>query len=107
MEIAVQCLMGVSLAACAGLRAWLPMLVAGLLSRAGYLPLHAQAAFLSRDDTLIVLGVATIIELLGDKISALDHLLDAAGTLLRPAAGTVLASSLFTKLDPMAAVVLG
>src|SRR5439155_14039876 len=79
----------------------------GLLNRAGYLPLNEHFAFMARTDALIVFGVATVIELLGDKVIVLDHFLDAAGTVLRPAAGTVLASAVMTKMDPMAAVVLG
>lgn len=107
MGLAVQLMMGVSLAACAGLRAWLPMLVVGLLARGGYAQLHPSFSFLAREDALIVFGVATVLEFLGDKFVVVDHFLDAAGTLLRPAAGTVLASSMLSNLDPLAATVLG
>lgn len=107
MELGIQILMGVSLAACAGLRAFLPLLVVGLMARADYLELLPQLAFLERTDALIVFGVATVMEFLGDKVIAVDHALDAFGTVARPVAGTVLASSMLRGIDPLAAVALG
>lgn len=107
MSVVLQLMMGISLAACAGLRAWLPMLVVGLLAHGGYVHLNSSFEFLARNDALIIFGVATAIELVGDKIIAVDHFLDAVSTVVRPAVGTVLASSMLTKLDPLAAVVLG
>jgi hypothetical protein len=107
MAMIVQGMMGVSLAACCGLRAWMPMLIVGLLAKAGYIPLNPSFAFLMRDDALIVFGVATALELLGDKVIVIDHLLDAVGTIVRPAVGTVLASSMLTQMDPLAATALG
>lgn len=107
MEIAVQVAMGVGLAACAGLRAWFPLLVLGVLARTGHAEVGPAYRFLASDPALIVLGVATIIELLGDKVPAVDHALDHLGTVARPAAGAVLAASVLTKLDPVAALALG
>lgn len=107
MNLAVQLMMGISLAACAGLRAGLPMLTVGLLARGGYAQLHPSFAFLARDDALVIFGAATALELLGDKIIAIDHFLDAVGTIVSPPIGTVLASSMLVGLDPLAATVLG
>ena len=107
MQIAAEMMMAVSLAACVGLRAWMPLLMVGLLSHAGYLSLNAHFAFLARTDTLIVLGVATVLELLGDKVIVVDHFLDAIGTVVRPAAATILASSMLTHTDPVVATVFG
>jgi hypothetical protein len=107
MHIALQIMMGVSLAACAGLRAWLPLLCVGLLAKTGYLPLHESFGFLARTDVLVVFGVATALELIGDKIVAVDHFLDAIGIVLRPVAGTLVASSLLTGIDPAISVMIG
>jgi Domain of unknown function (DUF4126) len=106
-QIVLQIMMGAGLAASAGLRAWLPLLCAGLLARAGYLSLGESFAFLSRTDVLIVFGVATVLELLGDKIPVADHFLDLVGTVARPAAGTLLAASVATHFDPAIATLLG
>jgi hypothetical protein len=100
--------LAIALAASAGLRAWLPLLLAGFLARLGVLDLGPSFQFLSSNKALVLFGVATAIELLGDKIPAVDHALDAIGTPLRPAAGALLAASVLgTVTDPLTAVVLG
>jgi hypothetical protein len=100
--------LAIALAASAGLRAWLPLLLAGGLARLGVLDLGSSFQFLSSDKALVLFGVATAIELIGDKIPAVDHALDVIGTPLRPAAGAVLAASVLgTVADPLTSVVLG
>jgi hypothetical protein len=107
-EILPVVALAVALAACAGLRAWLPLLLAGALSRAGWLQLGESFRFLGSNKALILFGVATVIELLADKIPALDHALDAIATPLRPAAGALLAASVLGKIsDPLTALALG
>jgi hypothetical protein len=98
----------VALAASAGLRAWLPLLLAGGLARVGVLDLGESFSFLSSNKALILFGVASVIELVGDKVPAVDHALDVIGTPLRPAAGALLAASVLgTVSDPLTALVLG
>jgi hypothetical protein len=100
--------MGIGLAACAGIRAWLPLLLAGLLARAGVLELGASFRFIASNQALILFGVATVVEILGDKIPAVDHTLDALSTVLRPAAGSLLAASVLWRVpDPLTALALG
>ena len=49
-----------------------------------------------------------MIELVGDKIPAVDHALDLIGTPLRPLAGAVLAASVLgTVTDPLTSTLLG
>jgi hypothetical protein len=100
--------LAVALAASAGLRAWLPVLLAGVLARLGVLDLGPSFQFLASTQALVVFGIATVIEIAGDKIPAVDHFLDVIGTPLRPAAGALLASSVLgTVSDPLTAIVLG
>jgi hypothetical protein len=100
--------LAVALAACAGLRAWLPLLMAGGLARAGMLDLGESFRFLSSNKALALFAVATVLEILGDKVPAVDHALDALSTVLRPAAGAVLAAAVFGRIvDPLQAVALG
>jgi hypothetical protein len=106
MDTAGQLLMGVSIASCAGLRTFLPLLAVGMLGHFGGVPLNPSYAFLARPDALIVFGVAAVLELLADKIIAVDHLLDAVGTIARPLAGFVVAASLITKADPLTTTAL-
>lgn len=100
--------MGIGLAACAGIRAWLPLLLAGGLARWGVIELGQSFQFISSDRALILFGVATVIEILGDKIPAVDHALDSVSTVLRPVAGSILAASVLWQVsDPLTALTLG
>jgi len=105
----VSCLaLAIALAACTGLRAWLPLLLAGLLARLGWLDLGDSFRFLSSDPALLVFAVATVLEMAADKVPALDHTLDGLSTFLRPAAGSLLAASaLGVATDPLTALALG
>ncbi|MDQ2731484.1 MAG: DUF4126 domain-containing protein [Armatimonadota bacterium] len=105
--MATQLMIGVSLAACAGLRAWLPLLMVGLLAHFHYVTLGSSYAFLANDNALIIFGIATVVEVVADKILGLDHLMDTIGTVIRPAAGTILSSAMLTHVDPTTATVLG
>jgi len=100
--------LAIALAASAGLRAWLPLLLAGGLARAGVLDLGPTFQFLASNKALVLFAVATVIELVGDKIPAVDHALDILATPLRPAAGALLAASVLgTVSDPLTSIVLG
>lgn len=107
MSTAVQVMMGVSLSACAGLRAWLPLFAVGIMGRADLVPLNPTFAFLESTPALVVFGVATVAELLGDKVIAVDHALDAVSTVARPLAGALLVASTLSRQDPLFAVVAG
>jgi hypothetical protein len=100
--------LAIALAACAGLRTFLPLFLAGVLSRAGWLVLGPSVQFLSSNRALILFGVASLIEILADKIPAVDHALDALSTPLRAGAGALLAASaLGQHTDPLHALALG
>lgn len=100
--------LGIALAACAGLRAWLPLLLASLLARAGWLDLGPPFQFLASNKALLLFAVATVIEIVGDKVPVVDHALDVVGTPLRPAAGALLAASVMGHVsDPLTALALG
>lgn len=100
--------LAIALAACAGLRAWLPLLLAGGVARAGLLELGPTFGFVSSNRALAVFALASAIEIAGDKIPALDHTLDALSTVLRPLAGALLAASVLGRVsDPLTAWALG
>ena len=100
--------LAIALASAAGLRAWLPLLAAGGLARLGVLELGSTFRFLASDKALVIFGLATVIELVGDKIPVVDHALDLIGTPLRPVAGAVLAASVLgTVTDPLTSALLG
>ena len=104
LEIVPSLALGIGLAACAGLRAWLPLLLLGGLARWGVVDLGPSFEFVASTRALILFGVATVIEIAGDKIPAVDHTLDALSTVLRPAAGSLLAASVLWQIsDPLTA----
>ena len=102
-----QLAMGFALAACVGLRTFLPLLVAGLLARAGYVDLGPSFEWMESTPALVVFGSAVVFEILADKVPGLDHALHAVEAFVKPAAATLLAASLFTNLDPLMAMTLG
>jgi len=100
--------LGISLAACAGLRAWLPLFAVGISVRLGVVPLGDSFRFLGSNTALAIFAIATVIELLADKVPVVDHALDALSTFLKPVAGMVLAASvMWTVDDPIVALALG
>lgn len=100
--------LGVGLAAVAGIRAWLPLLAAGVMARLGVIHLGASFEFVASWPALVLFGVATIVELVGDKVPAVDHTLDVIGTVVRPGAGALLAAATMYQIDsPLVACVLG
>lgn len=107
LGIAYQLGLGISLSACTGLRAFLPILVVSLLARFHFLKIGNGFEWIGSDATIIVFAVATIIEILADKIGGLDNFLDSIGFVVKPVAATILFSSIFTDIDPFLALVLG
>jgi hypothetical protein len=97
-----------SLAAAAGLRAFLPLLIAGVLARAGVVSLGDGYQFVASTPALACFGIATALEIAGDKIPAVDHALDVGGTFVRPVAGSLLAASVMWQVNkPLWALALG
>lgn len=106
-EILIPVLMGVALAAATGLRAFLPLFVLSIAARGGLVQLSPSFDWIESTPALIALGVAVVLEILSDKIPVLDNVLDQIGGYIKPVAATILASSLFTSIDPLFAIVLG
>jgi hypothetical protein len=83
-------LTGLGLSGAAGLNAWLPAFAGALLTRLGVVELGEPFDELSRTPALVVLGVLTAADFVGDKVPAVDHVLHAVGTVIAPLSGTVL-----------------
>lgn len=100
-------LWGLALAATAGLRLFMPFLFVGALARYAGTPTPELMAWTATDPGFLLLLIATFVEILGDKIPAVDHALDAGATFLKPAAGLILPVALLQDTSPMAAWTLG
>jgi hypothetical protein len=105
--LATQLAMGFALAACVGLRTFLPLLAAGVLARLGYVSLGDHFEWMASTPALVVFGSAALFEILADKVPWLDHALHAAEAFVKPVAGTLIAASVLTELDPVMAITLG
>jgi len=102
-------LLGLGLAASSGLNTFLPlfMLAGAAKFHLFGIALSGSFAWLGSGAALGVLALATIFEIAADKIPVMDHVLDAVGTVARPAAGALAAASVFSGADPTTAAVLG
>lgn len=107
IDLMWQLMMGFGLAASAGLRAFLPLLVVGLAGRFELIGLGERFTWMASDAALIVFAVAVVVEVLGDKIPFVDHALDVVGTFARPIAGALAAASPITAMNPVTAAVVG
>jgi hypothetical protein len=99
--------MGIGLAACAGLRAFLPLFLVGVAGRLDWVPLAGPFEWLSSWPALTVFGVAVVTEILADKIPVVDHVLDLIGGLVKPVAGAIVAASVQDRLTPLQLLVVG
>ncbi|MDQ3716072.1 MAG: DUF4126 domain-containing protein [Actinomycetota bacterium] len=98
------------LSGAAGLNAWLPLLAIGIGDRAGWVALDSPYDILSSIPGMLVVGLLLVLDLIGDKIPALDSVLHALGLFIAPASGAVLFAAqtdLTTDLNPAVAAVLG
>ncbi len=109
--IVLAVLLGVGLSASTGLNTFLPLLLLSAAARFNIAGIELGQKFdwLSSDTAIIVLIVASIAEIIADKVPAVDHFLDSIGTFLRPLAATVATASVLTGADvnPTIAAVVG
>jgi uncharacterized membrane protein len=108
-NLVLALLLGLGLSASTGLNTFLPLLLLSAAARfhiAG-ITLGDKFGWLSSDVAIVVLIIACIIELVGDKVPAVDHFLDVIGTFVRPIAGTVATASVLTGVDPTVAAIVG
>lgn len=99
MELNVETIsavaLGIGLSASAGFRVFIPLLVAGIASHFGILPLGESFAWMGSIPALITFGVAAVAEVLAYYIPFVDNLLDSIATPLSVGAGTLLMTSVF------------
>lgn len=108
MEIWIlPALLGLGLAAATGLKTFLPLLMLSVAVRFDLfgIGLNETVAWLDSDAALAALAVATIVELVADKIPIVDHVLGVVGTVARPIAGALAAYAVFDTVDPAVAAI--
>jgi len=100
----------IGLGASSGLNAWIPLLGLGLAQRFGVVDLSSRYAQLGSTWALAVLGVLFLIDLIGDKIVIIDHVLHVFGLVVAPVSGAVVFSAqaeLLSNSQPVLAAAAG
>ena len=112
MELLLGIFSAFGLSASAGLNAYIPLLVVGTIEH--YFPNTLKLAtpfdLLANPWILILLGVLVIIEMIADKVPAVNHINDLIQTIVRPAAGAVAfaaSANVITDVNPVLALACG
>jgi hypothetical protein len=112
MELLLGVFSAFGLSASAGLNAYIPLLVVGVIGH--YFPntltLNQPWDLIANPYILILLGVLVIIEMLADKIPAVNHINDLIQTFVRPVAGAIAfaaSAKVITQINPILALACG
>jgi amino acid transporter len=86
----LEALTGTGLAASAGLNAYIPLLIMGVLARFTHtIDLPQGWTWLSNGWVLAILAALLAVEVVADKVPLVDHVNDVAQTVVRPTAGGI------------------
>ncbi|MBN8654129.1 MAG: DUF4126 domain-containing protein [Anaerolineae bacterium] len=112
MELLLGIFTAFGLSASAGLNAYIPLLVVGVIAH--YFPNTLNLAqpfdLLANPWILILLGVLVIIEMVADKVPAVNHINDLIQTVIRPVAGAIAfaaSANVITDVNPVLALACG
>lgn len=100
-------LIGISLAACAGFRVFIPLLISSFAFKLGWITPIESLAWLGSTTAFIIFLVAAIFESLAFLIPWLDHAFDVMAAPLAAGAGMLLASALLNDMPTSMQVGLG
>ena len=111
MELLTGIFTAFGLSASAGLNAYIPPLIVGLLGHyTNLMKLNAPWDTLANPWIILLLCVLVIVEMLADKVPAVNHINDLIQTFVRPAAGAVAfaaSSHVVTNVHPVLALAAG
>ena len=111
MELLLGVFTAFGLSASAGLNAYIPLLVVGVIGHyTDWITLSNPWDLLANPWVLIVLGILVIIEMLADKVPAINHINDLIQTFVRPAAGAIAfaaSANVITEMSPVLALICG
>lgn len=92
-EIITAIALGIGLAASAGFRIFVPMLVASIAAHFGIFPAQEGFTWLGSWPAMVCLGTATVVEIVAYYVPFVDNILDTIATPLSVGAGTLLLTS--------------
>jgi uncharacterized membrane protein len=90
MDAAAQYALAYALTTTAGLRGFLTLFAASVAAHYHWIHPSAGFAWLGADGTVIVLGIFALLEIVADKVPAVDHALHAVSFAARPLAAAIL-----------------
>lgn len=101
MDLLMNVLIGVGLAATCGFRVFVPFLVLGIAGLGGYLELGSGFQWIASYPSLIVFGVATLLEILAYFLPWVDNLLSTVSVPISAIAGIMLTAAVMTDISPI------
>jgi len=111
MELMTGIFTAFGLSASAGLNAYIPLLLVGLLAKyTDLIHLNQPWDTLANPWIILLLCILVIIEMLADKLPAVNHINDLIQTLIRPAAGAIAfaaSANVVTNISPVLALAAG
>lgn len=111
MDVLLGVFSAFGLSASAGLNAYIPLLVVGVLAHyTNLIHLRAPWDLLANPWILIMLGLLLIVEMLADKVPVVNHINDLIQTFVRPAAGAIAfaaSTNVIQGVDPVLAMACG
>ena len=90
MDATGQYALAYALTTTAGLRGFLTLFAASVAAHYHWIHPSGAFAWLASDTATVILGVFALVELIADKVPALDHALHAVSFAARPLAGAIL-----------------
>jgi hypothetical protein len=90
-----------------GLRAYFPLFALGIAAAAGLVPLEKNFEVLTNPILLAVLGALSILEVVADKVPAVDHVSDIIHTVIRPIMGAIIFAGTDNAVSMQSPVVAG
>ena len=100
-DLAISIALGIGLAAAAGFRVFLPLLVMSAAAATGNVPLSEGFAWLATPPALAMLSIAAALEILAYYIPGVDNLLDALAAPAAVIAGVIASAAVMTDLPPI------
>ncbi|TVZ51324.1 DUF4126 domain-containing protein [Dokdonia sp. Hel_I_53] len=100
-ELVISIILGFSLAASAGFRVFVPLLVLSVSSYFGWFVVNDSWQWLGSTAALVLLSVATIVEVGAYLIPWVDNTLDTISVPIAAIAGTLLMVATMSTLDPV------
>lgn len=100
-ETILSIFLGIGLSASVGFRVFLPLFALSLAAYFNVLELNASWLWIGSTSAVIILGIATLVEIVAYYIPVVDNLLDTIAIPLTTLAGTIIMVSTVADLSPV------